>query len=30
MVRGHPLFSAFTQEYKEYARGEGVKSHVRL
>ena len=26
-VRGHPSFSAFTQEY---ARGEGIKSHVHL
>ena len=23
-VRGHPLFSAFTQEYKGYARGKGL------
>ena len=23
MVRHHPLFSAFLQEYREYARGKG-------
>jgi len=23
-IRDHPLFSAFLQEYKEYARREGV------
>ena len=25
MVRDHLLFSAFSQEYREYAREEGVK-----
>jgi len=24
-LRDHPLFSAFSQEYREYARREGVK-----
>ena len=30
MVRGGPQFSAFSRAYKPYARGEGVKSHVRF
>ena len=30
MLRGHPLFSAFLQEYGEYAKGEGVNPVVCL
>ena len=29
-LRDHPLFSAFSQEYREYARGEGVNPVVRF
>ena len=28
VLRNHPLFSAFLQEYREYARGEGVNPVV--
>ena len=29
-IRDHPLFSAFLQEYREYARREGVNPDVRF
>ena len=30
LLRDHALFAAFSQEYREYARGEGVNPVVRF